>query len=64
MPTQQVAFGSGRSTVQQVVKLTSDIEESYDGRRKAGLFLVDFTAAYGTVWRQGLALRLLQTRAV
>ena len=37
LPTQQGGFRRGRCTVQQVVKLTSDIEESYDGRRKAGL---------------------------
>ena len=41
--------------------ITSDIEESCEGRRKAGLVLVDLTAAYDTVWHQGLALKLLQT---
>jgi len=61
LPTQQGDFRSGRSTVQQDVKLTSDIEESYERRRKAGLVLVDLTAAYDTVWHQGLALKLLQT---
>jgi len=61
LPTQQGGFRSGRSTVQQVVKLTSDIEESYEGRRKAGLVFVDVTAAYDTVWHQGLAQKLLQT---
>ena len=61
LPTQQGGFRRGCSTAQQVVKLTSDIEESYEGRRKAGLVLVDLTAAYDTVWHQGLALKLLQT---
>jgi len=61
LPTQQGGFRRNRSTVQQVVKLTSNIEESYEGRRKAGLVLVDLTAAYDTVWHQGLALKLLQT---
>jgi len=37
-----------------------DIEESYEGRCKAGLVLVDLTAAYDTVWHQGLTLKLLQ----
>jgi len=45
----------------QVIKLTSDIEESYEGRCKASRVLVDLTAAYYTVWHQGLALKLLQT---
>jgi len=33
LTTQQGGFRSGCSTLQQVVKLTSDIEESYEGRR-------------------------------
>jgi len=50
--TQKGGFWRGRSTVQQVVKLTSDIEESYEGRRKTDVVLVDLTADYGTVWHQ------------
>ena len=60
-PTQQGGFRRGRFTVQQVVKLTSVIEESYEEIREAGLVLVDLTAAYDTVWHQGLTLKLLQT---
>ena len=56
-----VNWGTGHSAVQQVVKLTSDLEESYEGRRNGGLVLVDLTAAFDTVWHQGLALKLLQT---
>jgi len=33
LPTQQGGFLRGRSTAQQIVKLTSDIGESYEGRR-------------------------------
>jgi len=61
LTTQQGGFRSGHSTLQQVFKLTSDIKESYEGRRKAGLTLVDVTAAYDTAWHQGLVLKLLQT---
>jgi len=61
LPTQQGGFRRGRCTVQQVVKLTSDLEESYEERRNGGLVLVDLTAAFDTVWHQGLALKLLQT---
>ena len=50
----------GRSTVQQVVKLTSDIEESFEACNKGGLVLVDLTAAYDTVWHRGLVLKLLR----
>ena len=41
-------------------KLTSDVEESYGGRRKAGLLVLPTTTAYDTVWHQGLALKLLK----
>ena len=60
LPTQHDGFRSGRCTVQQVVKLTSDIEESYEGRQKAGLVLVDVTASYDNLWHQCLTLKLLQ----
>jgi len=46
LPTQQRGFRSGRSTVQQVVQLTSDDDESYEGRHKSGLLFVDLTADY------------------
>ena len=59
LPNQQDGFRSGRSTFQQVVKPASDIEESYEGRRKVDLVLVDLTAACDTVWHRGLAVKLL-----
>ena len=54
-------FRRGRSTVHQIVKLTNDIEESFEKRHKAGVVLVDLTAAYDTVWHQGLTLKLLRS---
>ena len=43
------------------MKLTSDIEDSFEKRHKAGVVLVDLTAVYDTVWHQGLILKLLWT---
>ena len=40
-------------TIHQIVKLTYNIEESVEKRQKAGIVLVDFTAAC-TFWHQGL----------
>ena len=40
--------------------LTNDIENSFERGHKAGAVLVDLTAAYDTVWHQGLTLKLLQ----
>ena len=61
LPNEQAGFRRGRSTVQQILKLTSDIEESFEQKQKTGVVLVDLTAAYDTVWHQALALKLLTT---
>jgi len=58
--TQQGGFRRGCSTAQQVAKLTSDVVESYEGRRKAGLVLMALTTACDAVWHHGLALKLLK----
>ena len=61
LPDEQAGFRRGRSTVHQIVKLSNDIESSFESRLKAGAVLVDLTAAYDTVWHQGLILKLLWT---
>ena len=61
LPNQQAGFRRGHSAVHQIVKLTNDIVESFEKRHKAGVVLVDLTAAYDTVWHQGLTLKLLRS---
>ena len=61
LPDEQAGFRRRRSTVHQIVKLSSDIEDSFEKRHKAGVILVDLTAAYDTVWHQGLILKLLRS---
>ena len=61
LPNEQAGFRRGRSTVHQIVNLTDDIEEAFEKGHKAGVILVDLTAAYDTVWHQGLTLKLLHT---
>ena len=61
LPTEQAGFRQGRSTVQQILKLTSEIEKSFENGHKAGAVMEDLAAAYDTVWRQGPALKLLCT---
>ena len=41
--------------------LTEDIECSFDKKPKAGVVLVDLSAAYDTIWHRGLTLKLLKT---
>ena len=60
LPDEQAGFRHGRCTVHQIIKLTEDIEESFEEGNKAGAVLVDLTAAYDTVWHHGLTLKLLR----
>ena len=61
LPREQAGFRRGRSTVDQVTLLTQDLEDSFQANAKAGVVLLDLTAAYDTVWHRGLHLKLLRT---
>ena len=60
LPHEQAGFRPGRSTLDQVAKLTSEIEQTFDGNLKGAAVFVDLTTAYDTVWRRGLILKLLR----
>ena len=45
----QAGFQPGRSTVDQIVHLTDDIENEFKERKKANLVSVDLTAAHDAV---------------
>ena len=57
---EQAGFRHRRCTTHQVVKLTNDIKDSFEQGNKAGVVLVDLTAAHDTLWHQGLMLKLLR----
>ena len=59
-PKEQAGFRRGKSTVDQVVLLTQNIEDSFEAKKKAGAVFVDLTAAYDTVWHRGLTCKLLR----
>ena len=40
--------------------VTGDVENSFERENKAGVIQVDLTAAYDTLWHQGVVLMLLQ----
>ena len=48
-----------RSTVDQTVLLTQNIEDSLEAKKKAGAMFVDLIAAYDTLWHRGLTCKLL-----
>ena len=60
LPKEQAGFRRGKSTVDQVVLLTQNIEDSFEARKKAGAVFIDLTAAYDTVWHRGLTCKLLR----
>ena len=60
LPKEQDGFRRGKSTVDQVVLLTKNIEVSFETKKKAGAVFVNLTAAYDTVWHRGLTCKLLR----
>lgn len=60
IPSEQAGFRHGRSCTDQVLALTTHIEAGFQGRLKSTAVFIDLTAAYDTVWRQGLIYKLMQ----
>ena len=60
LPKEQPGFRRGKSTVDQVVLLTQNIEDSFEAKKKAHAVFIDLTAAYDTVWHRGLTCKLLR----
>ena len=60
LPKEKAGFRHGKSTVDQVVLLTQNVEDSFEAKKKAGAVFVDLTAAYDTVWYRGLTCKLLR----
>ena len=50
LPKEQAGFRRGKSTVDQVVLLTQNIENYFEAKKKAGAVFINLTAAYDTVW--------------
>ena len=60
LPKEQAGFRRGKSTVDQVVLLNQNIEDSVEVKKKAGAVFINLTAAYDTVWHRGLTCKLLR----
>jgi len=54
----QAGFRPGRSTCEQVLALSTFIENGFQQNLKTGAVFVDLTAAYDTVWQAGLLVKL------
>ena len=60
LPKEQAWLQRGKSTVDQVVLLTQNIEDYFKAKKKAGAVFVNLTTAYDTVWHRGLTCKLLR----
>ena len=60
LPGKQAGFRHGKLTVDQVVLLTQNMEDSFKAKKKAGAVFVDLTAVYDTVWHRGLTCKQLR----
>jgi hypothetical protein len=58
VPITQAGFMPGRSCEDQAMALTAAIEETFDKKKKGIAAFVDLSAAYDTIWRKGLLLKL------
>ena len=56
----QAGFRSGRSAGEQVLALTTFIENGFQTKLKTGAIFLDLSAAYDSVWHKGLLLKLSQ----
>ena len=54
LPREQAGFRHGRSTVDQIVLFTQNIEDSFDAKKKTGAVFVNLTAACDNAWYRGL----------
>ena len=55
---EQAGFRQGRSTSDQVLALTTHIENGFQLNLKTGAVFIDLTSAYDTVWHSGLLIKL------
>jgi len=60
IPIEQAGFRPNRSCCGQVLSITTRIERDYEDQMKAAIAFMDLTAAYDTVWRDGLITKLLK----
>lgn len=57
LPVEQAGFRPNRSCEDQVLALTTHIEAGFEKRLKSGAAFIDLTAAYDTVWREGVVYK-------
>ena len=57
IPLEQTGFRKRRNTTEQVLALNTYIESDFEQKLKTGTVFMDLSAAYDTVWHDGLMLK-------
>lgn len=60
IPVEQAGFMLGRNCSDQVLSLTTYIENGLKKKLKTAVAIIDLTCAYNPVWKEGLLLKLYQ----
>lgn len=60
IPIEQAGFRPNRSCTDQILSLTTHIEAGFQRKQKTSVAFIDLSAAYDTVWRQGLICKLIR----
>jgi hypothetical protein len=60
IPIEQAGFRPKRNCCDQVLSLTTNIEDGFEKGLKSAAVFIDLTAAYDTVWHEGLITKLLR----
>lgn len=60
IPIEQAGFRTGRDCSDQVLSLTTFVEAGFEKKLKSVAVFLDLTAAYDTVWKEGLLLKLIK----
>lgn len=59
-PKEQAGFRQNRGCTEQVLALTTFIESGFQKQMKTHVAFVDLTAAFDTVWREALLMKLIK----
>ncbi|KAL4092463.1 hypothetical protein QTP88_026964 [Uroleucon formosanum] len=58
MPKEQAGFLRGRSCSEQVLAITTHVENGFQQKLKSGAVFLDLSSAYDSVWKNGLLFKL------
>lgn len=62
LPKQKASFHLGRLCCEQIKTFKTSIESGFQIKLKTAVAFIDLTAAYDTVWREGLLLKFCKNR--